>query len=143
MRSTRLLGAALLTMAWLMAALHVELEGAGMLPEHAHHGHAGHGHSHSSDEQGSTGHARGFAEHESMVARGSQGFATLLSLLAQLAWLGVPLVGLASLVGRFPLPTLLGPPRALREARPWAPAASDWRFHCRCAADSLAPPALR
>lgn len=143
MPSPRLLAAALLAMTWFMAALHVELEGNGLLPEHSHHGGAGHSHDHghAHEEPGGADDAHGLSDHGPVVARGTPGLSPLILLLGQLASAGASVWALAWLTNLVSRPRL-DRPKPWLKIPPWAYGLATWRFLRRCVADSLAPPAL-
>lgn len=149
MPSKHLLASVLMIAIWIMASLHLELEGAGLLPPHAHHPATheqahGHTHGHATDAKGDADHQSGshciLTEHESPDARGASGPAKLLTLLTQVASSGLLMLALGWLFKRTTRPRSISPHRPWFEDCPWARGPSAWRFLHRCAVDSLAPP---
>lgn len=147
----RTLAAVLLLVLWCTTALHVELEGAGLLPEHTHladhahphgHGHAhGHAHDHPSDAPADPGHSHHLAAHDELVARHSGSGLSLLLALALVAAAALFLPAFLWLTGPARQPPVSAGIHPPDTPRPWAHPASAWRFLRRCVADSLAPPA--
>jgi hypothetical protein len=140
MSLSKTLAALLLVVIWITAILHVELEGAGLLPEHTHLADLFH-HSATSDcAHNETDHAHGFAMHEEIVARSGMSWLGVVLGLAALAPVAFALFGLFGLIGcalRLRTPVVI---RSSDTSRPWTHGASTWRFLRRSSADSLAPP---
>jgi hypothetical protein len=136
------LAALLLAVIWVTAVFHVELESAGLLPEHTHIADIFH-HVHSVASHGAHDHAdheHGFSAHDEVVARsgaGWLGFVLGLSAMVPAAFSLFGLVWLMGVAWRLLTPVVIRPPGA---DRPWTRGVSSWRFLRRCAADSLAPP---
>lgn len=141
MQLMKVLAALLLAVTWVSAVLHVELEGAGLLPEHTHVADFFHHHAettHSGHEP--PDHEHGFTFHDEIVARnGMSWLAAVLAFtaLAPAAFSFLALFGLMGGALRFLAPVVV---RTWDDFRPWSHAVSAWRFLRRCAADSLAPP---
>ena len=142
--------AVLLIVLWCTTALHVELEGADLLPEHtnlADHGHHQHRHApshapeHPHGEPADPGHSHHLAAHDELVARHSGSGLSLLLALALVAAAALFLPAFFWLPGPARQPPVSAGIHPPDTPRPWAYPASAWRFLRRCAANSLAPPA--
>lgn len=131
MSRPRALIALLLAAIWCSAAWHVELEVAGLMLEHSHHGHAAHDDGHCAADSAHDGLenvvARDVAKDQVRIDADSASRTVFFGLALWLAAALRPL-RLARLA-----------PRRRRESDP--PFAQPWQFHLRCAPLSAAPPA--
>ena len=143
MPSFRFLAALLMAVTWFTGLLHAELEGTGLLPEHAHfaatHAHE-HTHGPAADLAHDHSHEPACAAHTPLEARPAPGLLNLLITLGQTAACALPLFALARLLLRAAHLHRVPAPRPWFERGAWMPGVSAWRFIHRCAADSLAPP---